>query len=185
VESETIAQEGEVWVMSSGHPFWPGWHSSTTYVHQQPDRVIRTWGVYQDFMRLNIPAFLTAVGQTEKAQERRDEIAGLQVKASRRRWIGVAGIVTSVGGAIGLSITANPMASVASGVGLLAAAGGFFSAAIPDQKALALRDNYPSSFDPGEIRALVDAHNEQLRLDLRLSPSEAMMLESGRRDRSH
>ena len=185
VESEIIEREGEVWVMSSGHPFWPGWHSSATYVHQQPNQVTRTWGVYQDFMRLNIPAFLTAVGRTGEAEALREEIADLQAKSSRRRWIGVAGIVTSIGGAIGLSFTANPLASAASGVGLLATAGGFFSAAIPDQKALALRDNYPSSFDPSEIRNLVDAHNEQLRLDLRLSPSEAMMLESGRRDRSH
>ena len=185
VESEVIEQEGEVWVMSSGHPFWPGWHNSATYVHQQPSQVTRTWGVYQDFMRLNIPAFLTAVGRTGEAEALRDEISDLEAKSSRRRWIGVAGIVTSIGGAIGLSITANPMASVASSVGLLATAGGFFSAAIPDQKARALRDNYPSSFDPSEIRALVDSHNEQLRLDLHLSPSEAMMLESGRRDRSH
>jgi hypothetical protein len=185
VESEVREQKGEVWVMSTGHPFWPGWHNSATYVHQQPSQVIRTWGVYQDFMRLNIPAFLTAVGQVEEANALRKEIALLQAKSARRRWIGVAGIVTSVGGAIGLSITANPMASAASGVGLLATAGGFFSAAIPDQKALALRDNYPASFDPGDIRSLVDAHNELLRLDLRLSPTEAMMLESGRRDRSH
>ncbi len=185
VESEIIEQEGEVWVMSTGHPFWPGWHNSATYVHQQPNQVTRTWGVYQDFMRLNIPAFLHAVGKAGEAEDLRGEISELQAKASRRKWIGVAGIVTSVGGAIGLSITANPMASVVSGVGLLATAGGFFSAAIPDQRALALRDNYPASFDPGEVRTLVDAHNEQLRLDLRLSPSEAMMLESGRRDRSH
>jgi hypothetical protein len=185
VESEIIEQEGEVWVMSTGHPFWPGWHNSATYVHQQPNKVTRTWGVYQDFMRLNIPAFLTAVGQAEEADALRGEISELQAKSSRRRWIGVAGIVTSIGGAIGLSITAHPMASAASGVGLLATAGGFFSAAIPDQRAVALSNNYPASFDPGEIRTLVDAHNEQLRLDLRLSPSEAMMLESGRRDRSH
>ena len=185
VESEIIEQEGEVWVMYTGHPFWPGWHNSATYVHQQPSQVIHTWGVYQDFMRLNIPAFLTAVGRTGEAEELRDEISMLQAKGSKRRWIGVAGIVTSIGGAIGLTITGNPMASVASGVGLLVTAGGFFSAAIPDQKALALREDYPTSFDPGEIRTLVDAHNEQLRLDLRLSPSEAMMLESGRRDRSH
>jgi len=136
-------------------------------------------------MRLNIPAFLTAVGQSDNAEALRMEIAELQTRSSRRRWIGVAGIVTSMGGAIGLSLTANPMASAASGVGLLATAAGFFSAAIPDQRARNLRDSYPSAFDPSEVRALVDAHNEQLRLDLRLSPAEAMMLESGRRDRSH
>jgi len=181
VKSETHRERGDTVVVSSPGPY-RGW--STTVI-QQPDSVEHTWAVYQDFIRLNVPDFLEVAGRSERAIKMREEIDLLETKARKGTIAGLAGMAVTLGGMVALS--SNPQSQPATWTtlgGVITMTGGFLGGGIPRAKAHRLQYAYPATLSPQETRSLVDLHNEKLQQELRLPIHDAIMLESGHRERN-
>ncbi|MEE2751235.1 MAG: hypothetical protein VX519_07385 [Myxococcota bacterium] len=182
VKSETHRERGDTVVVSNPGPY-RGW--STTVI-QQPDSVEYSWAVYQDFIRLNVPDFLEIAGQAENALAIREEIQLLETKARKGAIAGFTGLAMTLGGMIALSSDPqNQPANWTTLSGVLVMTGGFLGAGIPRAKAHRLQYNYPATLTPQATRSLVDTHNEKLQQELRLPIHDAIMLESGHRERNH
>lgn len=189
VKAETHHERGDTVVVTNSGPAygpWPYWGWSTTQVFQQPDSVQHGWAVYQDFVRLSVPDFLEIAGRGTDASQMRVEIGSLETKAHNRRMVGLAGVAISLGGMVALSIDPqNTTASLASFGGALTLTAGFLSSGFPSMRSHSLRDSYAATLSPQETRSLVDEHNENLREELRLATHDAIMLETGHRERNN
>ena len=164
---------------------WPYWGWSTTEVVQQPDRVQHGWAVYQDFIRLSVPDFLDIAGRSEDAAQMKNEIGSLETKAKNRRLVGISGVAISLGSMVALSMDPqNTAASIAGLSGAITLVAGFLSSSIPSVRSQLLQGTYPTTLSPQETRSMVDDYNQKLQEELRLGTHDAIMLESGHRERN-
>ncbi len=181
VKSETHRERGDTVVVSNPGPY-RGW--STTVI-QQPDSVEYSWAVYQDFIRLTVPDFLEIAGRSQEAIEMKERIDLLERKSRKGTMTGLTGMAITLGGMMALSSDPQSQpASLTTLGGVLVMTGGFLAGGIPRARAHRLQYTYPATLTPQETRSLVDTHNEKLQQELRLPIHDAIMLESGHRERN-
>jgi hypothetical protein len=186
LRDETEFRGGSAWVMGGGYggmwgPGYGAWGWGGPVVIDPPT-ALRTWGVYRGPERLDVPEFLTAVGQTQRRKELDADITRLKRRAtfwSVIAGLGGAGLAT---GLVGMSTVEtrqqyDTFNAVTLG-GTLVMATGFIGNSFPRGKESALR-RYPSAtMGSDEAQQLIDAHNEALREELGLSAADVWALEA-------
>jgi len=154
-----------------------------TMVVSDPISTTRTWGVYQGPRRLSAPEFLLLAEQTERHQQLVTDIHLAERKS--KRWfrvagVGAAGIIT---GMVGMAV-ADEMEPyllwnrVTFGSSTVAVAG-LLGASFPSAKANKLQRDPSASFPIEQAHQWTNGHNEELRVELGLSPEEVWLLELG------
>ena len=165
----------------SGHRY--RWGGVGMAVHS-PVTTSRTWGVYQGPSRINVPDFLTMVGQTEQSRLLSAEIA--RAERASRAWyttagVGVAGMIV---GWVGYNtattrddrITFNNISLGGLGLTVTGLIGGSF----PAGKATRLQRVPQASMTSDQAQQLIDTHNNTLRESLQLSADDVWAIESQR-----
>lgn len=186
LRKETELRGGSAWMMGGGYggmwgPGYGAWGGGGPVIIDPPT-ALRTWGVYRGPERLDVPDFLSVVGEVER---RRELDATLEALGRRGKvWsviaaIGGAGLAT---GLVGMSTVDTrrdyqTFNAVTLG-GTLVMATGFIGTSFPRGKESALRRYPASSIGSGEAQRLVDAHNETLREELGLSAADVWALEA-------
>ena len=139
------------------------------------------WVVFRGPARIDVPTYLDTIGHT-------DDHARMVQRIRRNRRVshafyalGGAGLAASIVGLVQMDVANNRRAydagvyvSTAGMAGLLT---GFIVGSFPASRARALRD-YPSTSMPREsVQQDVDAYNERLRVELGLTPDQALRAE--------
>lgn len=149
------------------------------YVHTS-----RTHSIYKGTVRMEVPSFLGEVGQSDLQHSLQQDI--LRANRFTTAWnvvtgIGVAGLVV---GSVGMSAAWDARSpdyysySTMASTGLLTTLTGLLGSSITSAKSIRLR-RYPSaSIGVDEAERMADAHNDQLRQDLGLTPEDVWNVES-------
>ena len=149
----------------------------------QEATITRTWAVYEGSARVDVPQYFALAGQDE---DRRDLMGRITLK----RWLGrayygaaVAGVGAVVFSAVAVNLTAddaqkNSIERVG-GTGLVVAVVGLIGGSLPTAHASRLEADYAvSNIDIGSAQQVVDVQNEALRIELGVTPDEALQVES-------
>lgn len=176
IQTETHTSGGGTRVWSSPSA-WGG-----VVVTRDPITTTRTWAVYRAGTRLDVPQFLALAGEDERHD-------ALVQRIVMKRWLGrvyygaaAAGMAGVITGAIGFNATENPEKQerwARVGVtGLGVAVVGLIGGSLPTASASRLRTDYAmSNVDIGTAQDVVDARNEEIRVELGVSPDQALSVD--------
>lgn len=157
-----------------------GWGGGVV-VTRDPVTVTRTWAVYEGPVRLDVPRYLDLVGRDE---DKRD----LEGRISRKKWlsrtyygVAVGGVAAIVAGSVGRA-TADTSEEAAQwgsvgAAGLGATVIGLIGGSFPAATANRLRTDFPRVTDIRDAQVAADAYNEELRVELGLTPDQALRVE--------
>ncbi len=178
VRSISDLVHGTTWA-GWGYPYrgwgW-GWGWPQPWVYRV-DSLADTLGPH----RLDVPARFGALGDVTGARTLARRIRRHRGATTALTAVGVAGIVTSVAGLIGMdrAVTWDDRRDWSTvslgGVGLMV--GGFVGASIPSGRAARLQYQPEASFDLAELERRVAEHNERLARELGLDPGRAVEIE--------
>jgi hypothetical protein len=181
VRAETEYRGGGVATFSTmtyGYPHGMG----SGVIVTEPVSTFRTWGVYRGPQRLSTPDFLTLT----EATAQRDELVTTIKKSRRasRAWftgagVGMAAIVTGIVGMGAGGVDTYGQYNRVALVGTTLTIGCLFGASFPAAKASKLYRYPGASMDTDAANVLAHAHNERLRQQLQIQPSEAWLLDLG------
>lgn len=142
---------------------------------------VESWVVTKGQQRLDVPNTLTALGDVPARQALERRIRKNRTAAALLTGAGVAGVITSVVGLIGVDQATTwddrrDWSNLSVG-GLGLAVGGFVGASFPSRKAVRLQLEPEATFDIDVLQQRVADHNERLARELGLDPDRAVGLE--------
>lgn len=165
---------------STGNAAWGGWVATPQAWVSQRDSL----AVYEGPMMIDMPAAYRALGDPQGAKKLERKIKSNRRAAGFMYTLGVAGMVTSIGGLIAAENAQTWEEAeewqTLSWVGVGATAVGFIGASLPSARARRLKSDPAVAFDLEELQARIDARNEEIANELGLPPELAVTLEPAR-----
>lgn len=152
------------------------------YVTQDPISVTRSWAVYKGPSRMDVPTYLQLTHEDEHYKDLTGRIQRTRILGYTYYGAAVAGIAAIVVGAAGVNLAeAEDEKTRWSTVGVIGVGTtivGLIGGSLPMANARSLQTEYSRArIDIASAQAAIDAENEALRVELGLTPEQALSVE--------